>query len=90
MMQHQNDGRIDELFEILERHRDTETHLIPHTVTMDEMRAERMRLIEERWIDLVAMYGNPLKLRWPIDRRGLPVAVDGMATLELADRTYAS
>jgi hypothetical protein len=49
-----------------------------------------MRLIEERWIDLVAMYGNPLKLRWPIDRRGLPVAVDGMATLELADRTYAS
>lgn len=84
-MYHQHTKRIDQLFEILESHRgNKEGYYIPRTDELNAMRAERLRLVKERWIDLVAKYGNPLLKHYPknaIDRRGLPVAVNKKKTL---------
>ena len=50
------------------------------------MRKERLRLITERWEDLVATFGDPRRPGWPkrpLHWRGQPVAVDRLEIKEM-------
>ena len=84
-IKHEHDARIDGLYQEIQQQREVDTvrvngeHVIKAGPYLKELRAERIRLIAERWKDLLSLYGDPRSKSWPkkqVEWRGQPVAPD--------------
>ena len=85
-MRHEHDSRIYQLKGFIEDEKRTLGKEAAPSPELRAMRKERLRLITERWEDLVATFGDPRRPGWPkrpLHWRGQPVAVDRLEIKEM-------